>query len=308
MATVSNRLTLVLLAMSAGTCIAQGPPTRSEASAVRVDVNLVLVPVTVTDRYGKIITSLDRSRFTVLEDGVPQRIASFSVEDAPVSIGVVLDISGSMKQKLVVARTFVRSLLARMERADEALFLTCADRPDVQADLTRDIDSLETVLQSATPGGWTALVDSVYISLDRIKAARNARKVLVVVSDGQDNHSQRSTRELMSKAIESDVQIYSVTTVEPPGNRKPIELVEENRGRSFLADLARSTGGLYFEIESGSSISAVAEKINRTVHHEYVLGYYPMTPLHNGLRKIQVKLDVPNLRLYARNRYYAMFP
>jgi Ca-activated chloride channel family protein len=273
-----------------------------------VDVNLVLVPVTVTDRTGKIISGLDRSRFRVLEEGVPQRIASFSTEDLPASIGLVLDISGSMKQKLSTARSFVRALLGGTDSRDEALVLTFADRPEVHADLTHDIDSLAGILQSARPGGWTALVDSTYLTIDRMKAARNSRRVLVIVSDGQDNHSRHTRRELLSKAIESDAQIYSVVTPEPPGSNKAIELVEQNRAMALLADLAHSTGGLYFRLDSAASIAAVAEKISRTLHHQYLIGYYPVEPLHSGIRRIQVKLDMPDVRLYTRNRYYAMTP
>ncbi|MBZ5627126.1 MAG: VWA domain-containing protein, partial [Acidobacteriia bacterium] len=281
---------------------------RSDLAPLRVDVNLVLVPVTVTDRSGKIISGLDKSRFKVFEEGVPQPIVAFSTEDLPASIGLVLDVSGSMKQKLETARSFVQALLAGTDSGDEALFLTCANRPDVQADLTHNIDSLQSILQSARPGGWTALVDSVYLTIDRMKAARNSRKVLVIVSDGQDNHSRYSKPELRSKAIESEAQIYSVATPDPPGFRKAIELVEANRGIAFLSDLAHSTGGLYFQIDSAASISLAAEKISTALHHQYLIGYYSPDPSRNGLRRIQVKLDVPDLRLYARNVYYATTP
>jgi Ca-activated chloride channel homolog len=308
MATLLSPLTLTAVLLCAGISVAQAPARRSDPAPLRVDVNLVLVPVTVTDRTGKIISGLDRSRFKVLEEGVPQRIASFSTEDLPASIGLVLDVSGSMKQKLATARSCVRSLLGATDSRDEALVLTFADRPEVHADLTHDIDSLEGILQSARPGGWTALVDAIYQTIDRMKAARNSRRVLVIVSDGQDNHSRHTKRELLSKAIESDAQIYSVATPEPPGSRKAIELVEQNRGMALLADLAHSTGGLYFQIDSAASIAAVAEKISRTLHHQYLIGYYPAEPLHNGLRRIQVKLDMPDVRLYARNLYYAMTP
>src|SRR5947209_2231870 len=155
---------------------------------LRVDVNLVLVPVTVTDRHGKLITGLDESRFRILEDGVPQPIASFSTDELPVSIGLVLDVSGSMKPKLAAAREFVRALLSATSAPDEALFLTCADRPDVQSDLS--------ALQSKRAEGWTALIDSIYMTVDRLRKAQNPRKVLIVVSDGQDNHSRYSRSEL----------------------------------------------------------------------------------------------------------------
>jgi Ca-activated chloride channel family protein len=268
-------------------------------------VNLVLVPVTVTDENGMVVVGLDRSKFTVLEDGVPQQIAAFSSEDLPVSIGLVLDISGSMKQKLDVARPFIRALLAGTDADDETMLLTFADRPDLRVELTRNPGSLENTLQSIRPGGWTALIDSAYLMIERIRAAANPRKVIVIVSDGQDNHSRHSRRELMSRAIESEAQIYTVATREPPGTRKAIQLVEENQGIALLDDLARSTGGLPFQIGSSDRLAEVAEKISHTLHHQYVIGYYPATRRRDGVRRIQVKLALPRMRLYARNRYYA---
>jgi Ca-activated chloride channel family protein len=306
MATTSLRLTLVLLLLGAGTCLGQDPPHSNRP--LRVNVNLVVVPVTVTDRNGKVITGLDRSSFRVFDNGIPQRIVSFTTEDAAASIGLVLDVSGSMKQRLQTARIFLRSFLDGADPDDEGLFLTCADRPGFESSLTRDLDSLESILQTIKPGGWTALVDSIDVAIDRIKAGRNLRKVLVVVSDGQDNHSRHTRRELLSKVVESDTQIYTVAPRESLGYRKAIELVEEKQGLAFLSDLAQQSGGLYLEIDTLASVAAAAEKINRTLHNQYMIGYYPSESFGSSLRKIQVKLDVPGLRLSARNRYYASSP
>ena len=296
MATTLSRLTVLAVVFCAA--------GRTQPPVLRVDVNMVLVPVTVTDRNGRFITGLDRSRFKVLDEGVLQPIASFSTEDLPVSIGLVLDVSGSMKEKLATARSFVRALLSGAESTDEALYLTCADRPDLQLDLTRDIDRLERILQSARPQGRTALIDSVYLTIDRMKAARNSRKVLVIVSDGQDNYSRHTKSELISKAVESEAQIYAIATPESPGFRKAIELVEANRGLALLSDLAQATGGLSIPIDYTSSVTGVAERIARTLHEQYLIGYYPVDSVSRGARRIQIKLDIPDLRLYARNRYY----
>ena len=296
MATMLPRLTALALVLSA-TGVAQPP-------SLRVDVNLVLVPVTVTDRHGRFLTGLDRSRFKILEDGVPRPIASFSTEELPVSIGLVLDVSGSMKQKLATAEAFVRALLDGAEANDESLLLTCADRPDLQIDLTTDSGRLGSILQRARPSGRTALIDSVYQTIDRMKAARNSRKVLVVVSDGQDNYSRHTRSELISKAIESEAQIYSVATPDPGGFRKAIELIEANRGLALLSDLAHATGGISLAVDSRGAVSAAAERITRTLHDQYLLGYYAAESLHPGARRIQIKLDLPDVRLYARNRYY----
>jgi Ca-activated chloride channel family protein len=279
--------------------------TSAQVASIRVDVNLVVVPVTVTDRAGRTVVGLPRSTFHLFEEGQPQTIASFTHGDAPASIGFVLDVSGSMKDKLAVARATIHSLLADPDPEDEAAFLTFADRPDVRAPLTHDVERLDRFLQSGKAGGSTALIDSVYRALDSLKNAGNTRKALVIVSDGQDNHSRYSRGELMAKAVESDVQIYSIAVIDPPRNRKPIELVEDARGRMLLEDLSRATGGLYFEISAGRPEAAVIASLGRTLHDQYLLGYYPEQGVRAGWRRIRVKVDLPGARLYARNRYFA---
>ena len=283
------RLTPAALLLLSGTLAAQAP--------LRVDVNLVLVPVTVTDRKGAPINGLDQSRFQVFEEGVPQAIASFSSEDLPVSIGLVLDVSGSMRQKLGTARNLVRALFAGADERDEAFLLTCADRPDPQTDLGR--------LQTTRPGGWTALIDSVYQMVEQMRPARHSRQALIIVSDGIDNQSRYTKNELISRAIESDAQIFAVGLREPPGPRKAIEQVEEGRGLGLLSDLARLTGGQYFQVDSADDVNAIAEKIVLALHRQYVIGYYPTATQGNRIRRIQVKLDSPDLRLYGRSVYLA---
>jgi Ca-activated chloride channel homolog len=300
-----SRLTIAAVLLSLGTCAAQIPGYPGESAPIRVDVDMVLVPVTVTDRGGRIISGLDRSRFRVFEEGVPQPIVAFSTEELPASIGLVLDVSGSMKAKLATARALVSALLKVTDASDEALLLKCADRPGLQSNLTHDIGAFESILRAATPGGWTALTDSVYVTLDRMKPARNARRVVVVVSDGVDNHSRYTRRQLLSRAVESEAQIFTVATRDLPGPRKPIELQDENQGMAFLEDLAEATGGVYFQVDSTDSLPAVAEQIALALHHQYLIGYRPTDTTRKGLRRIQVKLDVPHLRLYARNAYYA---
>jgi Ca-activated chloride channel family protein len=286
------RLTLAALLLLSGTLSAQPP--------LRVDVNLVLVPVTVTDRKGAVINGLDRSRFQVFEEGVPQAIASFSSEDLPASIGLVLDVSGSMRQKLGTARAIMRALFTGADGRDESFLLTCADRPASESDLSR--------LQSAKSGGSTALLDSIYQTIDRMRKARHHRQVLVILSDGQDNHSRRTKNELISRAIESDAQIFAIGLREPPGPRKAIELSDENRGLALLSDLAQSTGGQYFQVDFEEEVAPTAEKILLALHHQYLIGYYPTGSSRGGLRRIQVKLDSPGLRLHGRTVYVAPSP
>uniref|UniRef100_Q01X24 von Willebrand factor, type A n=1 Tax=Solibacter usitatus (strain Ellin6076) TaxID=234267 RepID=Q01X24_SOLUE len=300
MATTLLRLTALAVVLSSA-CAAQ-------LATLRVDVNLVLVPVTVTDRSGRLITGLDRSRFKILEEGVPQDIASFSTEDLPVSIGLVLDVSGSMRQKLATARAFLSALLGGAEDRDESLLLTCADRPDLQTGLTPDLERLSSLVRATRSGGSTALIDTIYLSIERMRSARNSRKVLIVVSDGQDNFSRHTRSELISRAIESEAQIYSIATPEPPHFQKAIELVDANRGLILLQDLAHATGGIYLPLDAASSTTAVAERLARTLHEQYLIGYYARDPAQKGARRIQVRLDLPDVRLYSRSHSNSPLP
>ena len=292
----------------AAVCQGQRAPRADEPAPLRVDVNLVVIPVTVTDKYGQTLSRLPRTSFHLFEEGVSQSIATFSSGDAPVSIGLILDVSGSMRDNLPAACLFIRSLLAKANPDDEASFLTLADRPDVRTPLTRDLDSLDRRIRSARPGGSTSLIDAVYGALDHMKAARNSRKALLIVSDGQDNHSRYSKAELMSRAAESDAQIYALAINPPLGIDKPIQRVDQARGVALLDGLARTTGGLCFEVTPYSGTSEAIPIVDLALHHQYLLGYYAGKSERTGWRRVQVKVDLPNARLFSRNRYFAPSP
>src|SRR5262249_37452508 len=148
--------------------------------------------------------------------------------------------------------------------------------------------------------------DSVYLALTRMREAHNARKALVIISDGMDNHSRYSKRELMALALEADVQIYTISLNDVPRHKKPIEMQEERRGLWLLDDLATKTGGLNFTIVEMDQAAKVAGKIGTALRNQYVLGYRPPENGQTGKwRKIQVKANVPGVHLYSRTGYYA---
>jgi len=282
--------------------------TRHSKPSLRVDVSLVLVPVTVTDRRGASVTGLQRDQFQIFEDKAPQQIVSFSSEDVPSSVGLVLDVSGSMKGKLARAYGSTQKLFQVAHPDDEVFLVTFAQRPEMEAEFSSDFEALQKKLQLVKPEGWTSLIDAVYLALDRMRAARTARKALVIVSDGMDNHSRYSRSELMARAVEADVQIYTIAIHDPPRTKKPLEVAEQRQGLFLLQDLANLTGGLHFVIRSIDEISAAAEKIRRALHQQYVSGYRASESRNHSWRKIQVKLEVPHLRIYARRGYFPPGP
>jgi Ca-activated chloride channel family protein len=271
---------------------------------IRLDVNLVLVPVTVTDRNGASVLGLTSDQFRLFEEREPQKIVSFAREEAPVSVGVVFDLSGSMKNKLREAREASRALFRTASEDDEAFLITFSDRPEMTRAFTSDLTALQLGVVESRASGSTALVDAVYLGLHRMRRARNQRRAMVVISDGLDNHSRFNRAELMSAAVESDVQVYTVGVYDPPRHAKAIQLSAERSGLALLGDLSRATGGLHFAITGTSAIPRVSERIGEAMRSQYVIGFQPATGAE-GYRRIQVKSTERNLRLFTRPGYYA---
>ena len=177
---------------------------------MRVDVNLVLVPVTVTDPLNRLVTGLEQQDFFVYENNALQKLKSFSSEDAPVSIGIIFDLSGSMTDKINRARNSILEFLRTANPQDEFFVIGFNDRPELIADFTSNVDNIEARLLTVKPGHRTALLDAIYFGLNKMKQAKNERKALLVVSDGGDNRSRYTESEVRAVVRESDVQIYSI--------------------------------------------------------------------------------------------------
>jgi Ca-activated chloride channel family protein len=269
-----------------------------------VDAKLVLVPVTVTDRNGAFINGLPRNAFSISEDGVGQPIRSFSEDEAPVSIGIVLDTSGSMKSVLGVARESLHSFVALSNPDDEAFLTTVSTHPRVWSGFTDNLDGLLSNVSYERAVGSTALIDTVWVSLDQLRGAKNARKALLIVSDGVDNHSRHTRGELLERASEADVQIYTLSVNDPPPNTKGVELVEEQHGMQLMQDLSARTGGLQFLVRSRSDIDQATAGVSRALRNQYNIGYTPGNGDRTGKwRRIQVKVARSGLKAHTRTGY-----
>jgi len=273
---------------------------------IRADVNLVLVPAVVTDRKGATVSGLSRDNFTVLENKVPQTLVSLSSQDVPCTIGMILDLSGSMRGKLQMATGAVRSFLETANPEDEISLLTVGSRPHSLSDFTADFGSLQNSIVAAQAGGDTALVDTVYLGLSRLRSARHGRTALLVISDGMDNHSRYSKSELLRAVEESDVPIFTIGIADTPAGKKAIEMVDQSRGLALLSDLADRSGGVSFKAAIPGDAGAAALKIGHAMRSEYVIAYNQASANAAGKwRRIQVKVSSPQLRVYARAGYYA---
>jgi Ca-activated chloride channel homolog len=275
---------------------------------IQVNVNMVVVGVTVTDPYDRIVTGLEKNNFEVFDEKVPQEIQTFSTEDAPISVGMIFDASGSMSDKIEKSKEAALQFFKTSNPEDEFMLIQFNERPDLISSFTSKFEKLQDRLLFVKSGGRTALLDAIYLGLNEMKKARSSRKALLVISDGGDNHSRYTENEIKRAVRESDTQIYAVAVLEPLASRN--RTPEEAAGPSLLSDLATVSGGRMFSVEDASELPDIAEKISIELRNEYVIGYKPSNLVRDGRwRRIKVKLDAPRglppLQVYARTGYYA---
>jgi Ca-activated chloride channel family protein len=303
MSTTLYRLVFAGLSLTSLGFPAQVPGRPEAAPDIRVGVNLVLVPVTVVDQRGAFVGQLSKSHFQVFEDSIPQQIVAFSREEAPCSVGLVLDTSGSMREKLPDALAAVSAFLKTINADDEALLATFSGRPDLEQGFSGDGALLAGRLPLIRAAGDTALVDAVWYVLDKMRKAHNGRRAMIVVTDGQDNHSRFEWGPLLRRALEADVQIYVIAMPDSVAGKKPLEIAAEREGLLALTSLAENTGGAFFAVRGSSDSIRAAERIGFAIRNLYVIGYSPSGG-RDGWRRIRLHVDVPKVRWYARSRYF----
>ena len=285
---------------------AVGAPSRPVD--IRVNRTLVLINVTVTDPLNRFVTGLEKQHFRLYEDKVEQRISDFSAEDAPISIGLVFDTSGSMGQKMQKSRQAAAEFFKTANPSDEFFLVQFNDRPELSVPFTTDTDKIQSTLTFTQSKGRTALLDSVYLAMHEMKKAKNPRKAILIISDGGDNASRYTESEVRAQVREADAQIFAIGIFESLGNRG--RTPEEASGPGLLNELADQTGGREYAVENIAELPDIAAKIGVELRNEYVLGYTPKNRERDGkYRRVQVKLNqprgLPPLRAYFRLGYYA---
>ena len=277
-------------------------------SNIRVDTTLVPIPVAVTDPLSRFVTGLEKENFRLYEDKVEQQIIQVSSEDAPLSVGVVFDTSGSMGGKLSRSRQAVSQFLKTANPEDEFSLIEFNDRADLAVGFTPNTEEIQNRLTFTQSKGRTALLDALYLAMNLMKKARNPRKAILIISDGGDNSSRYTEGEVKNAVRESDVQVYAIGIYEPPGSlgRTP----EEATGPELLHVLAEQTGGRAFAVDNLAELPDVAAKIGIELRNQYVLYYSPKNLTRDGkYRRVQVKLvkttGLPPLKPVFRAGYYA---
>jgi len=272
---------------------------------LKVDVDLVLVPVTITDPMNRLVTGLEKENFQLFEGNAAQEIRTFSSEDAPVSLGVIFDSSGSMSSKMDRAKDAVIEFFKTANPQDEFFMITFSDEPEEVSDFTSSVDEIQNKLVFAVPRRRTALLDAIYMGVSKMRQAKFAKKALLIISDGGDNHSRYTENEIRSVVKEADVMIYAIGIYDRYASAQ-----EERLGPQLLSDITELSGGRAFTIDNPNDLADVATKIGVELRNQYVLGYRPSKVVRDGKwRKIKVKLlppkGLPPLRVYARTGYYA---
>ena len=272
---------------------------------LKVDVDLVLVPVTITDPMNRLVTGLEKDNFQLYEGSSQQEIRTFSSEDAPVSLGVIFDSSGSMSSKMDRAKEAVVEFFKTANPQDEFFMITFNDEPETVSDFTNSVDEIQNKLIFAIPRRRTALLDAIYMGVSKMRQAKYAKKALLIISDGGDNHSRYTENEIKSVVKEADVMIYAIGIYD-----RYASAMEERLGPQLLSEITELTGGRAFTIDNPNDLADVATKIGVELRNQYVLGYRPTKVVRDGKwRKIKVKLlppkGLPPLRVYARTGYYA---
>ncbi len=281
------------------------PALKTHTKPMKVQVDMVLVPVTITDPLNRLVTGLDRENFNLFEGKDQQEIKTFSSEDAPVSIGVIFDMSGSMSSKIERAREAVIEFFKTANPQDEFFMIAFSDRPEELSDFTSSVDDIQGRLLYTIPKGRTALLDAIYLGVTKMRQAKYPKKALLIISDGGDNHSRYTEGEIRSMVKEADILIYAIGIYD---HYFPTE--EERLGPALLSDVTELTGGRAFTIDNPNDLADVSTKIGIELRNHYVIGYRPKNPAHDGKwRKIRVKLlppkGLPPLKVYAKTGYYA---
>jgi Ca-activated chloride channel family protein len=264
--------------------------------------------VAVTDELNRFVLGLQKEDFRLFDDGVEQSVAHFSGEDAPLSVGLVFDESGSMDYKLRTSRDALTQFLKTLNADDETFLVEFSDSARVSVRFTPHTEEIQRALNSVKPGGRTAMLDAIDIAVREMKKAKNPRKAIVIVSDGGDNHSQYTATEIESLVREADVQIYALGVFEPVLSFGLTP--EEISGPRLLSEIATQTGGRAFAAAIAGDLPSVAARIAVELRNQYVLAYYPKNQARDGkYRKLEVKLSQPPgvspLKAHWRLGYYA---
>ena len=303
---------LLSLAFLNGLVFGQSPsptvaPDDDSDRPVKVKTDLVTLTLTVTDLFGRYVSGLGKNAFTIIDNNQEQEIQFFSDSDAPVSVGILFDVSGSMSgEKILKAQKALSRFIATSHPSDEYFLIGFNSRAQLLLDRTRDGDAVLRKLTMVQPKSDTALYDAVYLGVERVTRGSHQKRALLIISDGQDNNSRYNFGEVRRLLKESDIVAYSVGIMDRADTASTLG----NQGEAFLEELSSVTGGKAFFPQTDVEMDDMFERIALELRHQYSLGYTPKDFQPNGKwRKVKVKVKpprgLPRLTVRSRDGYYA---
>jgi Ca-activated chloride channel family protein len=271
---------------------------------LKVDAPLVQVPVHVTTTLGATVTDLSQANFRVYEDNVEQKITHFANEDAPISVGLLFDASGSMRNKMKKAIEASAAFFRTSNADDEFFLVEFNERPSLMVPFTKKSDEIQRRIIRTKPVGRTSLLDAIHLAMEEMKTAKNLRKAIVIFSDGGDNRSRYTETEIMAMMHERDVQVYAMGIFDA---NEAKQTPEEQKGPKLLAELAEETGGRHHPVRNLDDLPEVCARIGNEIRNQYLLGYAPADSNAPSFRRIKVTLvppgGAPPLKAYYRKGY-----
>ncbi|HUM05250.1 MAG TPA: VWA domain-containing protein [Terriglobales bacterium] len=278
------------------------PETDSGVFVFRKQVEEVVLHATVLDDKQRFVTNLDRGAFTVYEDGRPQTITSFRHEDIPVAMGIVVDNSGSMREKRQKVNAAALNLVRASNPSDEVFVVNFNDEYYLDQDFTANINKLKEAMEKIEARGGTALYDAVVASTDWLKRAKLEKKVIFVVTDGEDNASTESLEQTIRRLqAENGPTVYAIGILGEEDHPK--------RARRALQEIAERTGGIAFFPKTLDEVDAISRSVAHDIRNQYTIGYKPSTPKNQGGYRT-VKVDAKSrgygkLIVRTKSGYYA---
>lgn len=299
--------TVLAVSFTSGHAQEAVPTPPPDDDVVRIKTDLVSLTLTVTDVYGRYVSGLKKEAFTIIDDDEEQEITYFSDADAPVSIGIVFDVSGSMtSEKIAKARSALEKFINSSHPNDEYFLIAFSSRAHLLLDRSRDGEAVLRKLTLVSPKQNTALYDACYLGIERVTRGAHQKKALLIISDGQDNSSRYNFGEVRRLVKESDVVTYAVGIMDGRDASSVVGL----QGQAFLNELTSVTGGRTFYPSSNAEMDEIFERIALELRHQYSIGYTPTDFKPDGKwRRVKVKVKpprgLPRLTVRSREGYYA---
>jgi VWFA-related protein len=278
------------------------PAITDEPTTFKADTNWVILPVSVSDKNGKLVTDLQQKSFKVLENGIEQPIKLFKHEDVPISLGIIVDNSGSMKEKRQKVEVASVDLVKASNPHDEVFIVNFNDEAYLDVEFTNDIKKMEEGVARIDSRGGTAMREAISMSIDYLKEkGKNHKKVLLVVTDGNDNASTISLERLVDRARQSEVLIYAIGLLDEEEHR------EAKAAKRALNALTQESGGLSFFPKGVAEVDAIALQVAHEIRNQYTIAYSPLNDARDGsFRQIKVLVSGPgHPQVRTRTGYYA---